>query len=148
MPTLYVSKIHEARQLIHKEIERQHPDPRVSGGRPPARVPPKLSRASASILHRLRTGCAFTAKAIHRLDPTISPNCSSCDVPEDLEHLIWVCPNLADARKSFLDGLQLAGVAHGTTEDILFPPGSVRDATRTFALLITFLEDADLIDRL
>ncbi|KAM7310643.1 uncharacterized protein ISCGN_007551 [Ixodes scapularis] len=37
----------------------------------------------------LRAGCAFTAKAIHRLDPTISPNCSSCDVPEDLEHLIW-----------------------------------------------------------
>ncbi|KAM7306770.1 uncharacterized protein ISCGN_010436 [Ixodes scapularis] len=148
VPTLVIPKMYEARLIIHKEIEKLHPDTRVSAGKPPARVPPKLSRASASLLHRLRTGCAFTAKALHRMDPTINPNCPSCDVPEDQDHLLWTCPTLADKRKSLLDGLRQAGVASATTQDILFPPGSARDVSRTFAAVLKFLEDTSLFDRL
>ncbi|XP_040066727.1 uncharacterized protein LOC120840322 [Ixodes scapularis] len=148
VPTLVIPKMYEARLIIHKEIEKLHPDTRVSTGKPPARVPPKLSRASASLLHRLCTGCAFTAKALHRMDPTINPNCPSCDVPEDQDHLLWTCPTLADKRKSLLDGLRQAGVASATTQDILFPPGSARDVSRTFAALLKFLEDTSLFDRL
>ncbi|KAM7300365.1 uncharacterized protein ISCGN_020929 [Ixodes scapularis] len=148
VPTLVIPKMYEARLIIHKEIEKLHPDTRVSTGKPPARVPPKLSRASASLLHRLRTGWAFTAKALHRMDPTINPNCPSCDVPEDQDHLLWTCPTLADKRKSLLDGLRQAGVASATTQDILFPPGSARDVSRTFAAVLKFLEDTSLFDRL
>ncbi|XP_040072716.1 uncharacterized protein LOC115308845 [Ixodes scapularis] len=145
VPTLVIPKMYEAKLIIHKEIEKLHPDMRVSIGKPPARVPPKLSRASASLLHRLRTGCAFTAKALHRMDPTINPNCSSCDVPEDQDNLLWTCPTLADKRKSFLDGLRQAGVASATTH---FPPGSARDVSRTFTAPLKFLEDTSLFDRL
>lgn len=148
VPTLTVPKFYEARLLIHKEILQQHPDPRISAGEQPARVPSKLSRASASLLHRLRTGCAFTATALHRIDPTIDRNCPSCHVPEDLEHLLWSCSTLSDERRTFFHGLQLAGVARDTTKDILFPPGSVSGAKRTFAGLLTFLEDTGLFDRL
>ncbi|KAG0423184.1 hypothetical protein HPB47_001022 [Ixodes persulcatus] len=51
-----------------------------------------LQRASASLLHRLRTGCAFTAKALHRINSAIDPLCPTCDVLEDFDHLLWDCP--------------------------------------------------------
>lgn len=147
-PIIMVPKIHEAKLLIHQAITQNHPDPRVADGRPPPRVPSKLPRASASVLHRLRTGCAFTASAIHRIDATMSPNCPTCDTLEDVDHLFWACPNYADERKIFFDRLQIAGVARSTAQDILFPPGSIRDAATTFSYLLVFLEDTCLLDRL
>ncbi|KAG0420970.1 hypothetical protein HPB47_003124 [Ixodes persulcatus] len=119
-----------------------------SGGKPPARVPPKLQRASASLLHRLRTGCAFTAKSLHRINSAVDPHCPTCDVPEDFDHFLWDCPTLTKERKSLFDGLQYAGVAHATTEEILFPPGPAGTASKSFARLLTFLEDTELFDRL
>ncbi|KAG0414255.1 hypothetical protein HPB47_008602 [Ixodes persulcatus] len=148
VPVITVPKIHEAKLLIHQEIILHHPDPRFSGGKPPARVPPKLQRASASLLHRLRTGCAFTAKALHRINSAVDPHCPTCDVPEDFDHHLWDCPTLTKERKSLFDGLQYAGVAHATTEEILFPPGPAGTASKSFARLLTFLEDTELFDRL
>ncbi|KAG0429251.1 hypothetical protein HPB47_023810 [Ixodes persulcatus] len=51
-----------------------------------------LQLASASLLHRLRTGCAFTAKALHRINSAVDPHCPTCDVLEDFDHLLWDCP--------------------------------------------------------
>ncbi|KAG0435842.1 hypothetical protein HPB47_018293 [Ixodes persulcatus] len=148
VPVITVPKIHKAKLLIHQEIILHHPDPRFWGGKAPARVPPKLQRASASLLHRLRTGCAFTAKALHRINSAVDPHCPTCDVPEDFDHLLWDCPTLTKERKSLFDGLQYAGVAHVTTEEILFPPGPAGPASKSFARLLTFLEDTELFDHL
>ncbi|KAG0416184.1 hypothetical protein HPB47_006641 [Ixodes persulcatus] len=110
--------------------------------------PPKLQRASVSLLHRLRTGCAFTAKALRRINSAVDPHCPTCDVPEDFDHLLWDCPTLTKERKSLFDGLQYTGVAHAITEEILFPPGPAGTASNSFARLLTFLEDRKLFDRL
>ncbi|KAG0427399.1 hypothetical protein HPB47_025545, partial [Ixodes persulcatus] len=69
----------------------------------------ELTLSSASLLHRLRTGCAFTAKALHRINSAVDPHCPTCDVPEDFDHLLWDCPTLTKERKSLFDGLQYAG---------------------------------------
>ncbi|KAG0443124.1 hypothetical protein HPB47_015263, partial [Ixodes persulcatus] len=106
-----------------------------------------LHSPSASLLHRLRTGCAFTAKALHRINSAVNPHCPTCDVPEDFDHLLWDCPTLTKERKSLFDGLQYAGVAHATTEEIFFPPAPAGTASKSFARLLTFLEDTELFDR-
>lgn len=64
----------------------------------------------------------------------MSPNCSTCDTREDVDHLFWACPNYADERKIFFDKLQIEGVARSTTQDIQSPPGSVRDARKNILL--------------
>ncbi|KAM7314882.1 hypothetical protein ISCGN_004666 [Ixodes scapularis] len=97
---------------------------------------------------RLRTGCAFTAKALHRINSAVDPLCPTCNVPEDFDHLLWDCTALTKERRFLIDGLQCAGVAHATTEEILFPPGPAGTASKTFARLLTFLEDTELFDRL
>ncbi|KAG0433790.1 hypothetical protein HPB47_019600 [Ixodes persulcatus] len=146
-PIITVPKIHEPKLLIHQAISRQYPDSSVAEGRPPARVSPNLRRSSASLLYRLRTGCAFTASALHRLDSSININCPTCSVSEDFDHLLSDCPTLADQRKFLLNDLQHAGAARTTTPNIIFPPGLAGAASKTFAAFRTSLEDTGLFDR-
>ncbi|KAG0415475.1 hypothetical protein HPB47_007369, partial [Ixodes persulcatus] len=82
-----------------------------------------LQRASAFLLHGLRTGCVFTAKDLHCINSAVDPHCPTCKVPEDFDHLLWDCATLTKERTSLFDDLQYAGVAHATTEEILFPTG-------------------------
>ncbi|KAG0430341.1 hypothetical protein HPB47_022793 [Ixodes persulcatus] len=129
--TLHVPKINEARLLIA----------RVAGGTPPPPIPTKLGRLEAAFLHRLRTRSAFTASWLYRIKCVDSQHCQTCQVPEDIEHLLCDCP-IFDAQRSRLHlELRQRGLSH-----LLFPPGPRGTATKTFALLLTFLEDTGLAD--
>ncbi|KAG0417072.1 hypothetical protein HPB47_005903 [Ixodes persulcatus] len=146
--TLHVQKVNEARLLIARETQKRHPDLGVAGGTPPPPVPTKLGRPEAALLHRLRTRSAFTASWLYRIKRVNSPHCQTCQVPEDIEHLLCDCP-IFDVQRSRLHlELRQIGPARQSLSHLLFPPGTRGIATKTFALLLTFLEDTGLADHL
>lgn len=63
--TSEVTTIDEGRELATTQTLRLHPDPRVASHQTPARIPRKLTRQEASLLSRLRTGCAVTQSRLH-----------------------------------------------------------------------------------
>ncbi|KAG0444973.1 hypothetical protein HPB47_008431, partial [Ixodes persulcatus] len=120
----------------------------VAGGTPPPPFSTKLGRPEAAHLHRLRTRSAFTASWLYRIKRVDSPHCQTCQVPEDIEHLLCDCP-IFDAQRSRLHlELHQIGTARQSLSQLLFPQGPRGIATKTFALLLTFLEDTGLADHL
>ncbi|KAG0440835.1 hypothetical protein HPB47_016157 [Ixodes persulcatus] len=71
-PTSAVTRFADAKLLIRRKITSQHPDPGIA--------------ATVAMLHRLRTGSAFTPVCLHRLRRHIDPNCKECSVPMTKEH--------------------------------------------------------------
>ncbi|KAG0437928.1 hypothetical protein HPB47_017216 [Ixodes persulcatus] len=71
-PTSAVTRFADAKLLIRRKITSQHPDPGIA--------------ATVAVLHRLRTGSAFTPVWLHRLRRHIDPNCEKCSVPMTKEH--------------------------------------------------------------
>ncbi|KAG0433622.1 hypothetical protein HPB47_019743 [Ixodes persulcatus] len=82
--------------LVRRTITRQNPDPRVAAGTFSARLPRGLDRHTAAVLHRLRTGSAFTPAWIGRFRPDINPNCQTCQETADAEHLLLHCSDYND----------------------------------------------------
>ncbi|KAG0415573.1 hypothetical protein HPB47_007189 [Ixodes persulcatus] len=143
--TLHVPKINEARLLIARETQKRHPDlgdirapplnPPLAGGTPPPPVPTKLGRPEAALLHRLRTRSAFTASWLYRIKRVDSPHCQTCQVPEDIEHLLRDCP-IFDAQRSRLHlELRQIGAARQSLSHLLFPPGPRGIATKCLVFL-------------
>ncbi|KAG0410486.1 hypothetical protein HPB47_012409 [Ixodes persulcatus] len=115
---------------LHVKRKKRHPDPGVAGGNPP---PPVLAKLT------------FTASWLYHIKCVDSPNCQTCQVPEDIEHLL--CDgSIFDAQRSRLHlELRQIGAAKQSLSHLLFPPGPRGIATKTFALLLTFLEDTAAI---
>ncbi|KAG0426561.1 hypothetical protein HPB47_026341, partial [Ixodes persulcatus] len=87
-PTSAVTRFVDEKLLIRRKITSQHPDPGTASGERPTRIPCGLDRATVAVLHRLRTGSAFTPVWLHRLRRHIDPNCEKRSEPADAAHLL------------------------------------------------------------
>ena len=119
---------------------------------PPIPVPDaRLTRADATLLHRLRTGSAFTRLALHRYGRAgrvDSPECTVCGDPEDITHILLICPEYDAARKVLFATVLNAGGQTATTTCLLFPTGSRRQAWSIFRAVLEFLHQTELAERL
>ncbi|KAG0420999.1 hypothetical protein HPB47_003098 [Ixodes persulcatus] len=151
-PTYHLRPFHEARLLIARNIRSWHPDPSTARGTPPIPVPDsRLTRADASLLHRLRTGSAFTRLALHcygRAGRVDSPECTVCWDPEDITHILLICPEYDAARKGLFATVLNAGGQTATTTCLLFPTGSRRQAWSIFRAVLEFSHQTELAERL
>ncbi|KAG0432991.1 hypothetical protein HPB47_020332 [Ixodes persulcatus] len=151
-PTYHLRPFHEARLLIARNIRSRHPDPSTARGTPPIPVPDsRLTRADASLLYRLWTGSAFTRLALHRYGRAgrvDSPECTVCGDPEDITHILLICPEYDAARKVLFATVLKAGGQTATTTRLLFPTGSRRQAWSIFRAVLEFLHQTELAERL
>ncbi|KAG0423970.1 hypothetical protein HPB47_000267 [Ixodes persulcatus] len=111
----------------------------------------RLTRADASLLHRLRTGSAFTRLALHRYGRAgrvDSPECTVCGDPKDITHILLICPEYDAARKVLFATVLKAGGQTATTACLLFPTGSRRQAWSIFRAVPEFLHQTELAERL
>ncbi|KAG0427559.1 hypothetical protein HPB47_025393 [Ixodes persulcatus] len=120
-PTSAVTRFADAKLLIRRKITSQHPDPGIASGERPTRIPCGLDRATVAVLHRLRTGSAFTPVSLHRLRRHIDPNCEECSVPADAAHLLAHCTRLDDQRTQLRARYTALGLPRNTEEEMLWP---------------------------
>ncbi|KAG0437467.1 hypothetical protein HPB47_017431, partial [Ixodes persulcatus] len=109
------------------------------------------SQADASLLYRLWTGSAFTRLALHRYGRAgrvDSPECTVCGDPEDITHILLICPEYDAARKVLFATVLKAGGQTATTTRLLFPTGSRRQAWSIFRAVLEFLHQTELAERL
>lgn len=145
-------RFHEARLLIARDLRKRHPDPGTANGEGPVPVPTsKLTRKDATLLHRLRTNSAFTRKTLHRFGRTSqrsSADCTACGDVEDIDHILWHCPEYEKARKTLLASVRATGAQASTTKELLFPTGGKQRARVIFRAVLEFAHVTEISDRL
>ncbi|KAG0437761.1 hypothetical protein HPB47_017300 [Ixodes persulcatus] len=145
-------RFHEARLLIARDLRKRHPDSGTANGEGPVPVPTsKLTRKDATLLHRLRTNSAFTRKTLHRFGRTFqrsSADCTACGEVEDINHILWHCPEYEKARKTLLASVRATGAQVSTTEELLFPTGGKQRARVIFRAVLEFAHVTEISDRL
>lgn len=117
-PTLIV------RHLVRHLVRLRHPDERVSSGNG---VPPvsysDMSRSNVSLLHRLRSRSFFTGRLLARIVRKSGVNCSTCDVRDDIEHVLIQCVTYGTNRYLLFAALRAGGHRHSSVDDLLFSEG-------------------------
>ncbi|KAG0443963.1 hypothetical protein HPB47_014335 [Ixodes persulcatus] len=145
-------RFHEARLLIARDLRKRHPDPGTANGEGPVPVPTsKLTRKDATLLHRVRTNSAFTRKTLHRFGRTSqrsSADCTACGEVEDINHILWHCPEYEKARKTLLASVRATWAQVSTTEELLFPTGGKQRARVIFRAVLEFAHVTEISDRL
>ncbi|KAG0431069.1 hypothetical protein HPB47_022129 [Ixodes persulcatus] len=137
----FIPRLSEAKRLVHLITRMGHPHDGVASGNAPPPLPEsKLSRKESSLLHRLRAGCPFTAKTLHKISRKNSPNCNSCGTLEDTEHVLWSCPKYGSARTVLHTALQTSSTSVTTPHQLMFPNGGKRLTEHTFRALLEFLK--------
>ncbi|KAG0426750.1 hypothetical protein HPB47_026147 [Ixodes persulcatus] len=152
LPRTTCDSFHEARLHIARDLRKRHPDPGTANGEGPVPVPTsKLTRKDATLLHRLRTNSAFTRKTLHRFGRTSqrsSADCTACGEVEDIDHILWHCPEYEKARKTLLASVRATGAQVSTTEELLFPTGGKQRARVIFRAVLEFAHVTEISDRL
>lgn len=130
-PTIFVRRFVQAKRLFKAVIRLQPPDERVVRGAPLVpHLRRGLSREECSLLHRLRTGSAFTFNVFERFDRTRS-QCTSCEIIEDDDHVLWACPTYFQKRLQLIWTFRAAVRLHYMTENLLFRYGDARSRDLT-----------------
>ena len=65
------------------------------------------SRSAASLRARLRLDRSTLNESRLRRGMPVNPNCTSCGVPEDLDHVLLSCPRFAAARTACQTALRI-----------------------------------------
>ncbi|KAG0425560.1 hypothetical protein HPB47_027288 [Ixodes persulcatus] len=117
-PLSTVPRFSDAKLLVRRTIIRENPDPRVAAGTFSARLPRGLNRRTAVVLHRLRTGSAFTPAWIGRFRSELNHNCQTCQETADAEHLFLHCTDYNDERTSLRNAYSRLG---SSLEELLHP---------------------------
>ncbi|KAG0410666.1 hypothetical protein HPB47_012222 [Ixodes persulcatus] len=145
-------RFHEARLLIARDLRKRHPDPGTANGEGPVPVQTsKLTRKDATLLHRLRNNSAFTKKTLHRFGRTSqrsSADCTACGEVEDIDHILWYCPEYEKPRKTLLASVRATGAQVSTTEELLFPTGGKQRARVIICAVLEFAQVTEISDRL
>jgi ribonuclease HI len=60
----------------------------------------KLERSESSIIYQLRSGHTPLNSYLHRIKKLNSPNCTTCNTPEDVQHFLIKCRRFNNERKT------------------------------------------------
>ncbi|XP_037508695.1 uncharacterized protein LOC119385296 [Rhipicephalus sanguineus] len=147
--TDYATSFDSARINFRCELMREHPDARIAAGHAPPPLPATgISRRDRALLLTLRTGSAWPAERKHRLHGAAAPKCVDCGAVETVADLLCECPALVDVRKQLKTEYHRHGLPCVTLQDFLFPTGYEDRRLGALVALISFLERANLIERL
>ncbi|XP_029845979.3 uncharacterized protein LOC115328738 [Ixodes scapularis] len=134
----------DARLLVRRRVALSHPE--LERGPLPPRLPRRLTRGVAAVLHRLRTGSSFTPAGRARWRTDHDDSCGHCGAHGDAEHLMCHCPRFSDARANLGHAYGALGCPSGTLDELL-RPGLPRAGTeRAFRALATYLVSTGLTD--
>ncbi|KAG0422327.1 hypothetical protein HPB47_001830 [Ixodes persulcatus] len=141
-----VPRFSDAKLLVRRAIDLQHPDPVVVAGAFPARIPRGFDRQTAAVLHRLRTGSAFTPAWISRFRLSVDPICQTCEETADAEHLLLQCTDHEEERTNLRDAFSHLGLPSTNLEELLRPRASRATTDKALKSVVRFLRSTELLD--
>lgn len=103
-----------------------------------------LRRAEATLLFRLRTGCARTGQLLHRWKKRNTDKCPLCDETEDLKHLLEDCRRFEEQRKDLAAELKRHHYIIQDVEEIIYPSGTRARRKSLQRILLNFLRATGL----
>ncbi|KAG0444792.1 hypothetical protein HPB47_013377 [Ixodes persulcatus] len=136
----------DAKLLVRRAIALQHPDPVVVAGAFPARIPRGFDRQTAAVLHRLRTGSAFTPAWISRFRLDVDPICQTCEETADAEHLLLQCTDHEEERTNLRDAFSHLGLPSSNLEELLRPRASRATTDKALKSVVSFLRSTELLE--
>ncbi|XP_040072927.1 uncharacterized protein LOC120845186 [Ixodes scapularis] len=145
-PPSTVPRFSDAKLLVRRAIALQHPDPAVVAGAFPARVPRGFDRQTAAVIHRLRTGSAFTPAWISRFRLNVDPICQTCEETADAEHLLLHCSDHEEERTNLRDAFSRLGLPSTNLEELLRPRASRATTDKALKSVVSFLRSAELLE--
>ncbi|KAM7293279.1 uncharacterized protein ISCGN_026409 [Ixodes scapularis] len=145
-PLSTVPRFSDAKLLVRRAIALQHPDPVVVAGAFPARVPRGFDRQTAAVMHRLRTGSAFTPAWISRFRLSVDPICQTCEETADAEHLLLHCSDHEEERTNLRDAFSRLGLPSTNLEELLRPRASRATTDKALKSVVSFLRSAELLE--
>ncbi|KAG0423129.1 hypothetical protein HPB47_001095 [Ixodes persulcatus] len=128
-------------QDVQWHVQSETPEPALPRG-----TLVGFSRAASTLVRRLRTNTAYTNEFLHRIGKTPYPICPSCDEVETVEHILSVCTEYATNRAGMLQ--RLSSWPGVSPQDALLPDGTRIICRRSFKVLLRFLTETGLRDRL
>ncbi|KAG0433444.1 hypothetical protein HPB47_019930 [Ixodes persulcatus] len=144
-PLSTVPRFSDTKLLVRKAIAVQHPDPVVVTCAFPAQIPRGFDRQTAAVMHRLRTGSAFTPAWISRLRLNVDSICQTCEETADAEHLLR-CSDHEEERTNLRDALSRLGLPNTNLEELLRPRASRATTDKALKSVVSFLRSAELLE--
>ncbi|XP_042144074.1 uncharacterized protein LOC120845422 [Ixodes scapularis] len=109
----------DAKLLVARKAATNHADERYAAGDRPAKPPRNWDRPTAAVVHRIRTRCALTLARKHLLRPDADPECPTCGIWSDLDHLLLDCPKHADDRAAMTASFAALGQFCSTRDEVM-----------------------------
>ncbi|KAG0421265.1 hypothetical protein HPB47_002843 [Ixodes persulcatus] len=145
-PLSTVPRFSDAKLLVRRAIALQHPDPVVVAGAFPARIPRGFDRQTAAVLHRLRTGSAFTPAWISHFRLNVDPICQTCEETADAQHLFLQCSDHEEERTNLRDAFSHLGLPSTNLEELLRPRASRATTAKALKSVVSFLRSTKLLE--
>lgn len=112
------------------------------------KLPPGLTKHDAAVIHRVRLNVAYTRQFRYKLQQTSSPLCEDCHCPEDIHHVICVCPRYDTPRLSLTVTLGKLPTSRLTLHDVLGPWSCAQMASHATKAFLCFLRSSGLVNTL
>ena len=84
-----------------------------------------LSRKDITYINRIRTGHYQLNSHLHRMKIVGSPSCECCNVPQNIDHIVWQCPLLSADREELIFNLAKELITPGTNVTEIFLESSI-----------------------
>ncbi|KAG0440347.1 hypothetical protein HPB47_016317 [Ixodes persulcatus] len=145
-PLSTVPRFSDAKLLVRRAIALQHPDPVVVAGAFPAQIPRGVDRQTAAVLHKLRTGSAFTMARISRFRLNVDLICQTCEDTADAEHLLLQYTDHEEERTNLRDAFSRLGLPSTNLEELLRPIASRVTTDKALKSVVSFLKSAEHLE--
>ncbi|KAG0416067.1 hypothetical protein HPB47_006743 [Ixodes persulcatus] len=123
-----------------------HLDLVVVAGASPAPIPRGFDRQTAAVLHRLRTGSAFTRAWISRFRLNVDPICKTCEETADAEHLLLQCTDHEEERTNLRDAFSRLGLTSTNLEELLRLRASRVTTDKALESIVSFLRITEILE--
>ena len=107
------------------------------------------NRIQETLFARLRCGCARTNKYYFKIKMINSPNCDTCGIIEDIEHVLIHCTNFTTQRNTMIQNLRNIDVTNINLKNLLGGNGAEEETQRKIINIVyRFLTATNLSDKL